>query len=87
MSDLRQQLVDAGHAGVTLADGFDDALIGVGLRAGQPTIAVYSWERCLGILMEQGLTEEDAEEHMNFNVVGAWIGPQTPMFLREVFHG
>jgi len=34
------------------------------------------------------MTEEDAEEWMEYNVVGAWVGETTPMFVHEIpdFH-
>ena len=64
-----------------LADGFDDALLGIAERCGQPALAVYDAGRCIGILVEQGMTEEEAEEFFSFNVSGAWVGPHTPLFL------
>lgn len=64
-----------------LADGFDDAFLGIGQRCGQPMIAVYSRERCIEILISQGSTAEEAEEHFEFNVVGAWVGERTPVFV------
>jgi hypothetical protein len=66
-----------------LADGFDAALIGVGRRCGQPALAVYSYAKAIDVLIEQGLSYEDAVEHMEFNVVGGWLGPHTPLFLME----
>ena len=35
------------------ADGFDEAIIGVGRRCGQPTIVVYNAEKCREILHKQ----------------------------------
>ncbi len=64
-----------------LADGFDDALIGTGERCGQPTIAVYDREKCIEILQSQGMSYEEAHEYFDFNVVGAWVGDQTPIFV------
>ena len=67
-----------------LADGFEDAVIGVGRRCGQPDIAVYSYAKCLAVLVLQGLSEEEASDHLEFNVVGAWVGEETPLFLHEM---
>jgi hypothetical protein len=33
------------------ADGFDDAIIGVVERCGQPTLVCYDYDRCVEILM------------------------------------
>ena len=67
---------------ILTADGFDSALIGVGERAGQPTIAMYDKDKCINLLIERdGMTEEEAEEYLYFNVVGAWVGEYTPCFV------
>ena len=65
-----------------LADGFEAALIGTGERCGQPTIAVYDREKCIEVLEKSdGMTQEEANEFFEFNVVGAWVGEQTPIFV------
>jgi len=65
-----------------LADGFDAALIGTGERCGQPTIAVYDREKCIEVLEKRdGMTQEEANEFFEFNVMGAWVGEQTPIFV------
>ena len=67
------------------ADGFDAALLGIGRRCGQPDIAVYSITLAIGILMARdGMTEEDAREHLEFNSIGAWVGKQTPIWVESV---
>jgi len=64
------------------ADGFDDAILGVATRCGQPTIVVYDLEKCVEILRcGNGSSREVAEEYFSFNVEGAWMGPRTPAFL------
>lgn len=63
------------------ADGFDDAIIGVAVRCSQPDLVAYSWERCVEILVAKGCSYEEAAEYMDFNVTGAWVGPETPVFV------
>lgn len=67
------------------ADGFDEAIIGVGYRCGQPDIIAYDVNKCIKILMDQGMTDEEAMEFFEFNVVGAWVGEETPIFVREMY--
>jgi len=68
-----------------LADGFNDAVIGMGERAGQPIIVVYDFDKCVAILCERdGLDYDDAVEFMYYNVVGAWVGEETPLFVKRV---
>ena len=67
---------------ILTADGFDYALIGVCERAGQPIIAVYDKEKCINLLIERDeMTEEEAEEYFNYNIVGAYVGENTPCFI------
>ena len=67
---------------VLLADGFEDAFLGLAERCGSEPVAVYDYAKAVRILMDRdGMTEEDAEEWMGFNVLGAYVGPQTPWFL------
>jgi hypothetical protein len=68
-----------------LADGFNDAIIGTGERAGQPTIVVYDFDRCVAILCERdNMGLDDAVEYMYYNVIGAWVGEETPLFVKRV---
>jgi len=64
------------------ADGFDDALIGIGRRCGQEDILVYDFNKAVDILKEKNnMTEEEAIEYLEFNTIGAWVGEKTPMFV------
>lgn len=74
LSDSEEQLMTA--------DGFDDAILGIGHRCGQPALVVYDVATVITILMERdGMSYEDAIEHFNFNIEGAWIGEKTPVWL------
>ena len=65
-----------------LADGFEDAFIGVAQRCGQPTLALYDYDKGVEVLMNRdGMDESEAEEWMSFNVLGAWAGDQTPLWF------
>ena len=64
------------------ADGFENAFIGLGQQFNKE-LAIYDYDKCIAILVADGLTVEEAEEHMDFNVTGAWVGEYTPVFLRR----
>jgi hypothetical protein len=71
--------------GILLADGFEEALVGYTERAGTPICAAYDRYECLRILVERdGLSLEEAEEHFEFNVVSAYVGGQTPVFITRL---
>lgn len=64
-----------------VADGFDAAIIGV--THNMEPIAVYDHDECIRILIERDkMSEEDALEHMSFNVTGAYVGKRTPIFIK-----
>jgi len=64
-----------------LADGFDDALIGI--TEGMNPVSVYDVDKCIEVLMrDHEMNQEDAVEYFYFNVVSAYIGEKTPVFLR-----
>lgn len=64
------------------ADGFDDALIGIAYRAGSGAVLAYSIAKCLKILeTRDGMTPEGAQEFFDFNVVDAFMGEHTPVFI------
>ena len=65
-----------------LADGFEDALVGVCERIGAMPVVAYDRNECVNILMDRdGMTYEEAVEYFEFNVVGAYVGEGTPVFL------
>ena len=73
---------------ILLADGFDDAFIGVGENSNGNPVAVYSVEKCLDILANQfeagGDASEDAIDYFEFNVRGSYVGEFTPMFINTL---
>lgn len=67
-----------------LVNGFDKALLGFGRRCGT-IVAVYSYEKCVDLLVKQsGMSEDEAHEYMEYNVIGAFVGDKTPIFMIEV---
>lgn len=65
------------------ANGFEDALLGIGLQFNRE-LAIYDYDKCVDILMSRDdMTEEEAVEFMEFNVVGAYLGTYTPVFLTK----
>jgi hypothetical protein len=66
------------------ADGFDDAIIGIAQRHGSEPLLAYSIPKCIKVLVERdGMSEEDAQEFFDFNVLGAWVGDGTPIYIDD----
>lgn len=65
-----------------LADGFNDAIIGMCMQFGQEPVVAYDYEKCLEILQERdGMDYEESNEYMEFNVVGSYMGINSPVFI------
>jgi hypothetical protein len=67
-----------------LYDGCDDALIGTATRVGLPTLACYDYDLLVESFMKdrdglQGMDDVEAMEWVEFNIVGAFLGPHTPI--------
>jgi hypothetical protein len=64
-----------------LADGFEDAFLGVCEQFGRPPVAAYDYDGCIKALERDGMSQEEAQEYFDFNVLGAWVGASTPVFV------
>ena len=65
---------------ILFADGYDGAIEGV-VWDGERTRVVYRMESILEILMDQGMTYDEASEYFDFNVARAHVGVYTPLYL------
>lgn len=67
-----------------LADGFEDAIIGIVEGACRPAVVAYDYYKCVEILVKRdGMDEEEADEYLQFNTVGAFVGEMTPLFVYD----
>ena len=65
-------------------DGFDSAIIGVGERNNTASMIVYDYDKMINVLVTRdSMTHEEAEEYLDFNVIGAWIGDTTPIIVNK----
>ena len=62
-----------------LADGFDDAIIGMVEDFHHTPVVLYDKDRCIDILAED-MPREEAIEYFEFNVIGSYVGENTPKF-------
>lgn len=81
-----------------ICDGFDEAIIGMAERINLGPVVAYDKGKIIEILMkdmevdenelEEGQTIEDkkyemAIEYFDFNIIGAWMGEFTPIFITK----
>ena len=83
--EIVEWVIDHMGGDVMLADGFEEAFIGLCSRFGLETVAAFDRDKCLEVLVQRdGMSYEEAEEYFEYNVIGAWVGDQTPVFLTLV---
>lgn len=76
------ELVSETDHEIILADGLEDAFIGIARRCASLPVAVYDYEKAVEVLVTRdGITDEEAREHLDYNTLGAYVGEQTPWFV------
>ena len=66
-------------------DGHDNAILGIVRGTGFPHNSssprlVYNVQKIIENLMRDDMDEEEAEEFFEYNIIGAYVGEQTPLF-------
>ena len=64
-----------------LADGFNDAIIGIEYISGR---VIYDIDMMVEILKREDMSYEDAIEHLEYNVFGAYVGENTPIYINQI---
>lgn len=89
MSDIRKRLLDAYPGSdqdlVFLEpEYFDEAVIGVAQSQTGLFAVCYSEPKVLEILVEHdGMSQDEAMEYYQFNIMGAYVGENTPVFVDD----
>ena len=66
------------------ADGFDKAIIGFTEEWIEVPRVIYSKAKMQDILIEEGMSVEEALEYLEFNVWGAYVGEGTPIYANDL---
>ena len=82
MDRLHQIIEDYPEDTFLVVEGFNEAIIGVDVGSLR---LIYSYSGILMSLMAEGMDEIEAVEHMEFNIVGAYLGDKTPIFCNDEF--
>ena len=79
--DVRD-LISEWNEEALMADGFDEAILGISQRVGMEDVVAYDRDKCISVLMDRdGMSQEDAVEYFEFNVAGAYMGENTPVII------
>lgn len=79
---MRELIINAyPEANLLFADGFDEAILGIDEMSMK---IIYSVNKIIDIL-EKDMCREDALEYFEYNIEGAFMGIQTPIYCRDYF--
>lgn len=79
--DTRVHIADSLESALFLEPAvYDEAIMGIAYRFGMEPVVAYDRTRVIDILAKD-MTREDAEEFFEFNIIGAWMGGNTPVFI------
>ena len=67
---------------VLTADGFDDCIVGLARRPELIAVA-YDVDKMLAQMIDGGMTLGEAREYFEFNIVDAWVGDSTPIYIED----
>lgn len=61
-------------------DRFDSCIIDI-VHTFHGAVFLYSAGAIIGQMMWEGMTEEEAQEYFDYNIIGAYMGEFTPVFI------
>lgn len=72
--------------GAIILDGLDEAIMGIAEEFGNGYRIVYSKSKIFGVLMNRdGMTEEEAIEFYEYNILGLYASPQNAIFFEDTY--
>lgn len=60
---------------------FDHCIVGVANRCGMQSCVVYDRDKLMELLQSEGMTHEEADEYISYNIEGAYVGETTPLIM------
>jgi hypothetical protein len=82
MNKLEEILESYDNEELMIADGFDDAVIGICHHSQK---LIYSYQKCVNILVSNDdMQEIDAIEYLDFNTINSYVGEKTPIWCMDI---
>ena len=73
--------------GAIILDGFNEAIIGLVEEFGNGPRILYSRDKIIQIMQKRdGMTEEEALEFYDYNILGMFAGEQNPVMLYQTLN-
>jgi len=74
-----------------LADGLEEAIIGIGGQHGSNYVVIYDKDKCIEVLAKQFAQEKDCEnpyleavDYFGYNTECSYVGINTPIFMQRL---
>jgi hypothetical protein len=82
---MERNMLDEFAEGAIILDNFDDCIVGISEQFGEGNRIVYSKDMIIKKLCEE-MSEEEALEYYDYNILGGYFGEQNPIFLSISSH-
>ena len=80
--NIKSDIESVTDSEMLVADGLDEAILGVAYRAGSDPVMAYDISKIIKILMERdGMSREGAVEFYGLNIEQAYMGNRTPCYI------
>jgi hypothetical protein len=76
-----KELLETPHQDLSFMNSFDDCILGVSQRFGEESIIAYNYQKIITKLVGYGMSEDEANNCFKENLLGRYIGDQTPCFI------
>ncbi len=73
------------HPELVFWDGLDSAIVGVIEDTDFIPHVAYSITKILDVCIGQGMNEFEAREHIEYNILGQYVGRYTPQVVDDLF--
>ena len=86
MTNLEEIIEQYPDEEILKADGFDNCILGYEYNWGGNIRLIYSVKAMLEeLVVSEGMTDEDAIEHFEYNIRGGYVGEKTPIWCQDDF--
>ena len=72
---------ELGVEDVVIADGLEEAFLGIAQGFGGTMVPVYSYDMCIQIHMRDGMDYEEALEYFEYNTMGGYYSDNQPIYI------
>lgn len=86
MTNLEEIIEQYPDEEILKADGFDNCILGYEYNQNGNIRLIYSVKAMLEeLVVSEGMTDEDAIEHFEYNIRGGYVGEKTPIWCQDDF--